>query len=140
MDDAGFDVFTVADEMTARRWYIQPRFAHGPSPANLHLTVTAANHGAEPRLLADLAESVAAARRAGPVPVPPDLAEIIRALDPATLTAEQFAGMLAVAGLDGAGLPDRMATVNALLATTTPALRERLLVEFLGMLYSRRAG
>lgn len=133
--DDSVDVFTVADEMSARRWYVQPQFAHGPSPANLHLTVTAANHGAEHELLGDLTASVAAARALGPVTVPPDLAAAIAALDPFTLTAEQFAGLLAAAGLNGAGLPDRMAGVNALLAASPPTLRERLLVRFLGALY-----
>ena len=34
---------------------VQPQFAHLASPANLHLTVTAANHGSEKEFLADLA-------------------------------------------------------------------------------------
>jgi glutamate/tyrosine decarboxylase-like PLP-dependent enzyme len=135
--DDGFDLFTVADEMKARGWYVQPQFASGASPVNLHLTVTAANHGSEPEFLADLAASVAAARASGPVTVDPAVAEFVAALDPATLTPEQFAGLLAAAGLGaGAGLPDRMAPVNALLATAPPPLRERLLLEFLGALYT----
>jgi glutamate/tyrosine decarboxylase-like PLP-dependent enzyme len=138
VEDAGFDVFTVADEMAARRWYVQPQFGFGPSPANLHLTVTAANRGSEPDLIVDLADSVAAARRAGPVTVPNELAAFIAALDPATLTAQQFAGLLDAAGMNGSGLPERMATVNALLGIASPALRERLLVEFLGALYTPR--
>ncbi|MFL6145388.1 MAG: pyridoxal phosphate-dependent decarboxylase family protein [Labedaea sp.] len=134
--DDGFDVFTVADEMAARRWYVQPQFGIGPSPANLHLTVTAANHGAEAELLTDLAASVAAARGLGPATVPAELAAAIAALDPATLRAEEFAGLLAAAGLEDGGLPDRMAGVNVLLAQTAPALREQLLIHFLGALYS----
>ena len=129
------DVFTIADEMTARRWYLQPQFGFGASPANLHLTVTAANHGTEAELLADLAASVGAARAAGPVRLAPELVEAIAALDPDSLTAEQFAGLLAAAGLDGVAAPKRMAEVNTMLAATSPALRERLLVEFLGALY-----
>jgi glutamate/tyrosine decarboxylase-like PLP-dependent enzyme len=134
--DDEFDVFTVADEMTARRWYVQPQFGYGPSPANLHLTVTAANHGSEPELLTDLADSVEAARALGPTTVAPELAGAIAVLDPAALTAEQFAGLLSAAGLNGAGLPDRMAGVNALLAAAPPTLRESLLVRFLGALYT----
>ncbi|MER6878580.1 aspartate aminotransferase family protein, partial [Amycolatopsis sp. NPDC000673] len=133
----GFDLFTVADEMKARGWYVQPQFAHGTSPLNLHLTVTAANHGSEPEFLADLAASVEAARTEGPVRVDPDVAAFVAALDPATLTSEQFGGLLAAAGLTGAGgLPERMAPVNALLAVAPEPLRERLLVEFLGALYT----
>ncbi|GAB3574833.1 aminotransferase class V-fold PLP-dependent enzyme [Amycolatopsis endophytica] len=134
--DEGFDLFTVADEMRVRGWYVQPQFAHASSPVNLHLTVTAANRGSEAELASDLAASVAAARAAGPVTVDEDVAAFVAALDPETLTAEQFAGLLTAAGMGGgARLPDRMAEINALLGAASPALRERLLREFLGMLY-----
>jgi glutamate/tyrosine decarboxylase-like PLP-dependent enzyme len=134
--DADIDVFTVADEMTERRWYVQPQFGFESSPANLHLTVTAANNGSESELLADLGAAVAAARAAGPVRLAPEMVAIIEALDPAQLTAGQFAGLLAAAGLDGAAAPKRMADVNAMLAVASPRLRERLLVEFLSAMYS----
>ncbi|GAB3462159.1 pyridoxal phosphate-dependent decarboxylase family protein [Actinophytocola sediminis] len=130
------DVFTVADEMTARRWYLQPQFGFGASPANLHLTVTAANHGAEGELLADLAAAVTAARAAGPVRLAPELVAAIAALDPDSLTPEQFAGLLAAGGLDGAAVPKRMAEVNTMLSVASPGLRERLLVEFLSAMYT----
>ncbi|MFI9817658.1 pyridoxal phosphate-dependent decarboxylase family protein [Saccharothrix variisporea] len=131
------DVFVVADEMRARNWYVQPQFAHRSSPANLHLTVTAANAGAEEVFLADLRASVDAARAAGPADVPAEVVAFVQGLDPEALTPQEFAGLLAAAGLGGAGvLPERMAVVNTLLAAARPALRERLLVEFLGILYS----
>jgi glutamate/tyrosine decarboxylase-like PLP-dependent enzyme len=135
-DGDDVDVFTVADEMTERRWYLQPQFGFEDSPANLHLTVTAANHGSEPELLADLAGAVGAARRSGPVRLAPELVAAIAALDPAALTPEDFAGLLAAAGLDGAAAPKRMAEVNSMLAVASPSLRERLLVEFLSAMYT----
>jgi glutamate/tyrosine decarboxylase-like PLP-dependent enzyme len=136
-DRDDFDVFTVADEMKARNWYVQPQFTHGPSPANLHLTITAANAGGEAELLADLEDSVQAAIKQGPVPIAPEVVAAIRALDPDSLTPQEFAGLPAAAGLHGDSvLPARMAPVNALLAAASPRLRERLLVEFLGVLYS----
>ncbi|NIH83969.1 pyridoxal phosphate-dependent decarboxylase family protein [Amycolatopsis granulosa] len=135
-EDEGFDLFTVADEMRVRGWYVQPQFAHQSSPVNLHLTVTAANRGSEAEFLADLAASVGAARAAGPVTVDENVAAFVAALDADTLTGEQFAGLLTAAGMGGgAGLPDRMAEINALLGAAPPPLRERLLREFLGMLY-----
>jgi hypothetical protein len=134
----GFDLFTVADEMRERGWYTQPQFAHQSSPMNLHLTITAANRGNEKEFLADLTASVDAARAAGPVVVDPGVAAFVAALNPDELTAEQFAGMLAMAGMGGAsGVPTRMAEINALLAEAPAPLRERLLLEFLGGLYTR---
>lgn len=133
--DDGLDVFTLADEMLARGWYLQPQFGFGPSPANLHLTVTAALSGQEDALLGDLRASVDAARAAGPVVIADGIAEVVAALDPDALTPEEFAGLLDVAGLGGGeGLPTRMAPVNALLALAPPRLRERLTAEFFGRL------
>lgn len=97
--DAGFDLFTVADEMRVRGWYVQPQFAHASSPVNLHLTITAANRGGEKEFLHDLRSAVAAAREAGPATVDNDLLALLAQLDPEQLTAEQFAGLLA--GADG---------------------------------------
>lgn len=130
-----FDVFTVADEMTELGWYLQPQFGFESSPPNLHLTVTAANHGAEDLLLTDLATAVATAKRSGPVTIGAELTSFIATLTPADLTPERFADLLAAAGMTSAAAPKRMADVNAMLAAATPALRERLLVEFLSALY-----
>ena len=133
---ADFDVFTVADEMTELGWYLQPQFGFESSPPNLHLTVTAANHGAEPLLLADLASAVAAAKRRGPVAVAPEMTSTIAALNPADLTPENFAALIAMAGLTEVAAPKRMAEINTMLAAAPPPLRERLLVEFLSALYT----
>ena len=101
--------------------------------------MTAANNGSEPELLADLAAAVEAARRAGPVRLAPELVAAIAALDPSALTPEQFAGLLAMAGMDGVTAPKRMAEINAMLAAASPRLRERLLVEFLSVMYTNPA-
>lgn len=139
-EEVGFDLFTVADEMRDRGWYVQPQFAHGHSPVNLHLTVTAANRGSEQEFVVDLRDSVEAACAAGPVSVDPSLREFLLTLDPDRLTSEQFAGLLAGAGLapgegEGTGLPKRMASINALLDAAPARLRERVLLEFLALLY-----
>jgi sphinganine-1-phosphate aldolase len=131
-----FDVFTVADEMTERGWYLQPQFGFESSPPNLHLTVTAANHGAEEPLLTDLSAAVASARRTGPVTMAPEVTTTIAGLDPAELTPEAFGALLALAGLTKVEAPKRMAEVNAMLGVAPPPLRERLLVEFLSVLYT----
>ncbi|MBI1350008.1 MAG: aminotransferase class V-fold PLP-dependent enzyme [Actinomycetales bacterium] len=140
-DDPRVDVFVVADEMRERGWYLQPQFAYVGLPRNLHLTVTAASLDNVEPLLSDLAESVAAARIAPSAEPAPELVEVARSLDPSTLTREEFAGLLAFAGLDpaavvGGGLPMRMAGVNHLLEVMPPRLRERILAEFIGLLYT----
>jgi glutamate/tyrosine decarboxylase-like PLP-dependent enzyme len=136
--DGSCDVFTIADEMLARGWYVQPQMAYRGTPATVHLTLSAATAPSVPEFLSALAESVAAARASGPIAVDPGLAAAAAALDPATLSDSDFDGLLALAGLaggDGAlALPERMAPVNALLDVAPAALREALLLAVLDRL------
>jgi glutamate/tyrosine decarboxylase-like PLP-dependent enzyme len=119
------DLFAVADQMRTRGWYVQPQFAFQNSPTNLHLTVTAANRGNEQLFLADLRDSLT---EAVPVQVDPS---ILHGLDPDTLTGEQFDALMASVDLSAG-----FAAVNALLEAAPARLRERLLIEFLGRLYT----
>jgi sphinganine-1-phosphate aldolase len=119
------DLFVLADEMRKRGWYVQPQFAFQNSPTNLHLTVTAANRGNEPEFLAALSDSLQAV-----VPAKVD-SSILDGLDAETLTAGQFDKLMASADMSAG-----MAGVNALLEAAPAALRERLLIEFLGRLYA----
>jgi hypothetical protein len=72
------------------------------------------------------------------VQVAPELAQAAAMLDPATLDDAAFDGLLQVAGLAGddgsLALPQRMASVNALLNIAPPPLREALLLAFLDRL------
>jgi glutamate/tyrosine decarboxylase-like PLP-dependent enzyme len=134
--EPGLDLFVVADEMRLRGWYLQPQPAFPGSPANLHLTVTAAV--AEPsriaELLAELGAAVTRARALGPPTVDPGLIQLAAALDPLTLTPEEVALALQAAGV-GDGLPARMAPVLAVLQSLPPPLTERLLPEVISHLY-----
>ncbi|MFE7409479.1 pyridoxal phosphate-dependent decarboxylase family protein [Streptomyces laurentii] len=131
-------VLHVADEMRERGWYLQPQLSFDGLPPNLHLTLTPATVDRVGALLADLADSLAAARALEPVVVDPGLRDLAAGLDPDMLTPEEVAGFLAFAGLnsaDGHGLPSRMAPVLALLDALPPRLKERLLAEFIGSLF-----
>jgi sphinganine-1-phosphate aldolase len=136
--DGSCDVFTLADEMAARGWYVQPQLSYGEHPPTLHLSLCAATAPLVEELLTALEEALRAARAAGPVSVDPGVADVVRALDPATLGDEEFDGLLAAAGLTpgegAAALPERMAEVNALLDLAAPELREAVLVAFLDRL------
>lgn len=136
--DGSLDPFTLADEMGARGWFVQPQMRFGSSPANVHLSVSAATLDHLDEFARVLADATAAARAAGPVQVDPGVAEFVAALDPTTLGEEEFDGLLAAAGLagdgDGLALPERMAEVNALLDVAPPPLREAVMVAFLDRL------
>jgi glutamate/tyrosine decarboxylase-like PLP-dependent enzyme len=125
------DVFAVADGLRARGWRLRPRLRHSGIPAHLRLPVTAAAERSVGPFLADLAAEVVAAEAAGPPePVDPALVAAAASLDPATATEDQFAGLLALSGLSGAGpgdtTPGGSAPVNRLLDALPPALRARL--------------
>ncbi len=142
--DGSCDPFTVCDEMSARGWFVQPQMSYAGRPPTLHLSVSASTDAAG--FLAALGDAVAAAVDAGSVAVAPDVVAFIEALDPATLSEEDFDGLLAASGLVGAdpagglALPERMAPVNALLDVASPAMREALLVAFLDRLSRPRRG
>jgi glutamate/tyrosine decarboxylase-like PLP-dependent enzyme len=127
-DDPELDVFVVADELTARGWHTQPQFHLGEIPRSVHLTVTAAVASTAVDFGTALAESVTAARVAGPATVPE--------VHLADLTPDAVAALAGALGFGGSGgvLPERMAPVNALLDAVPPAVRERLLVAFLSLL------
>ncbi len=133
----GVDLFEVADELRIKGWYVQPQLAFGALPRNLHLTVTAASQDRVDLLLADLAAAAEVARSRPVEEVDPSLAAAAQALDPTTLTSATFGGLLAMAGLSiDSGLPERMAPINRILEVLPAPLRERLLVEFMGRLYT----
>ncbi|WP_234590249.1 aminotransferase class V-fold PLP-dependent enzyme [Micromonospora sp. MH99] len=134
----GPDLFVLVDELTARGWHTQPQLSYAGLPASVHLTVTASVAPRVAEFGPDLAAAVVAAHAAGPVRLPAELASLVGALTPEALTPEVVVGLAAGLGLGadaGAGpLPERMALVNTLLDAAPPALRERLLVEFVGLL------
>jgi hypothetical protein len=134
--DDGVDVFEVCDEMASRGWYVQAQLGYRGLPASIHLTLTASSDQHVDALLADLADSVATARAAS-TGLDPSLREAVAALDPDELPDDVLGTLLPMAGLEpGAGLPERMAGINALLEAMSPRLRERLLVAFLGLLFT----
>ncbi|MCE1179615.1 MAG: aspartate aminotransferase family protein [Micrococcales bacterium] len=134
----GCDVLTVADELLELGWYAQPQLSFGGDPASLHLTLCAATASATGELIEALRSATAAARRAGPVQVDPELAAAAGAIDADALDDATLDGLLAIAGLaagDGSvAVPKRMAPVNALLDVAPPPLREALLLGVLDRL------
>jgi glutamate/tyrosine decarboxylase-like PLP-dependent enzyme len=142
--DGSCDVFTVADEMLVRGWFVQPQMAYRDLPPTLHLTLSAATAPSVPQFLEALREAVDTARAAGPVQVDPGLAGLLATLDPDTLDDAALSGLLSAAGLAGDGgavaLPERMAPVNALLDACPAPLRAALLVGVLDRLFRPTPG
>jgi glutamate/tyrosine decarboxylase-like PLP-dependent enzyme len=129
------DVFGLCDELNARGWYVQPQLGYRGLPASMHLTLTASSDPVVDDLLVDLAVAVEASR--GVTVGDPALLTAVQDLDPDSLGDDVLGTLLPLAGIaPGEGLPDRMAAINTLLEAMPMRLRERLLVEFLGLLFT----
>jgi len=128
------DVFELADRLTARGWHVQATYAFGSSPAHIHLTMDPGNAANVNAFLEDL---VACTRRLPAVIEPPaqvvQMLEMIggkgaEGLDPAMLMGQL--------GISDGQLPTESATIHRLINAASPAARERLLVLFIGELFS----
>jgi glutamate/tyrosine decarboxylase-like PLP-dependent enzyme len=128
-------VFHVADEMKERRWYVQPQLAYGSSPENIHLSINPASVHWTDAMLADLHECTEKAKQLPSGELAPKIREAFGSLRPEDLTDELFESLLAMAGVTGTSLPGRMAEINEVLNALPVPLRERLLVEYLNVLY-----
>lgn len=133
------NVFHIIDEMKARGWYVQPQLGYLGSKENIHLSVNPANVRWCDALLADLRDSVEAARVA-PEEDLSGLKAMLEQLDLERLAPEDLRQMLAFAGVAGSSLPQRMAAVSTLLNSLPPAWAEKLLTAYINDLYRPESG
>ncbi|MCJ7772059.1 MAG: aspartate aminotransferase family protein [Desulfobacterales bacterium] len=128
-------VFHLIDEMNSIGWYIQPALTFENSKENIHLSINYSNVEWVDDFLVDLEKCVEKVR---PVKFG-ELGAAIQAqfakMNPDELTDELFSEMLGMAGIEGAGLPEKMADINEVLNGLPAELRERLLIEFINNLF-----
>jgi hypothetical protein len=129
------NVFHIIDEMNARGWYVQPALSYDNSPAHIHLSISASNVGWEDEFLMDLEACV---ETAAGLPEG-DLVRMVRAglqeVDLSNITDADVKGLMAMAGLKGQGLPNRMADINGVLDELPVEAREKILVSFVNDLF-----
>ena len=139
-DDGGPDdpdIRVVADEMVVRGWLLGVQPGHG-GPPTAHICLMPVHEPQTDVFLADLAASVEAARTMGRVEVDPGLLAMAASLDPSSLPPGAIDMVLAAAGVSlggdagGEGIPDRRATLNAIMDLAPEPLVEWLLIEVLG--------
>jgi hypothetical protein len=134
------NVFHVIDEMKARGWYVQPQLGFGDSKENIHLSINPASARWVDAMLADLRESVEKAKQLPAGGLTPRIRAAFGSADGKALSPEAYAGMLAMAGVEGAELPERMAEINEVLNALPVRLREQLLIAYLNDLFRQPAG
>ncbi|MBX3125722.1 MAG: aspartate aminotransferase family protein [Polyangiaceae bacterium] len=127
------DVFELADRLTECGWHVQPTYAFGPSPSHIHVTLDPGNSARVDQFCLDLGKCMneLPARQSPPEHVIAMLEAIGSAeagLDPAALMSEL--------GVSDGQLPTRSGSIHRLLDAMSPAARERVLVQFVGELFS----
>lgn len=133
-------VFHIADEMKERNWYVQPQLAYGCSPENIHLSINPGSVHWVDDMLGDLRESIEKARLLPSGELAPKIQAAFGDLAPEDLDDAVFENLLGMAGVSGSSLPGRMAEINEVLNALPVPLRERLLVEYLNVLYQPGSG
>ncbi len=127
------DVFELADRLTERGWHVQPTYAFGRSPAHIHLTLdpgNAANVEAFARELEQCLEGLP------PTETPePGVVAMLEAVG-AGAGGVDTGALMAQLGITDGQLPQRAALIHRLLNAASPATRERLLVAFIGELFT----
>ena len=129
-DPDGPDVRIMADEAKKLGWSLQVQPARAGGPSNIHLTVSAGIAARADELLDILRLAAQAATGKGRADPDPQLAAAAGLIDVAALDDAAVAGLLQLAGFTGdggVGLPDEMASINALMEASPPALVEVLL-------------
>ncbi|MBI3786380.1 MAG: aspartate aminotransferase family protein [Deltaproteobacteria bacterium] len=129
------NVFHIIDEMKTRSWYVQPQLSFGGSKENIHLSINPASVKWVDAMLADLRQCVELAKGLSTAGGDDAMQQMLQQLDPTTLTEETLGQMLAMAGIQGTGLPQRMAAISGLLNTLPPAVAEKLLTVYFNDLF-----
>jgi sphinganine-1-phosphate aldolase len=121
------NIFHIIDEMHQKGWYIQPSFSYQGVPANIHLSINLSNVGKTDIFLSDLKQSV---EKAKSLPSGELLAAVRGMLDKEGEAVLNNAGdLMAMAGMQPGGVPERMAPINEVLDALAPEWRERILLD-----------
>jgi glutamate/tyrosine decarboxylase-like PLP-dependent enzyme len=127
------DVFHIADEMSARGWYIQPQLAYGCSPPSVHLSLNPSSLEFTEQFLSDLTSANAAAKSL-------PRGQMVQLLESGgieldALDNEKMGALMKGMGINGVDLPERMAHIHELLNALPTSTREDILVQFMNDLY-----
>jgi len=127
------NVYQLADEMAKRGWYLQGQFSTSVTPRNLHVSV---NYGTLPMaeaFLKDLGECAEIVRKNEQLDT--DFIRQQIGLMLAEPSPEVFAGMAAMAGIQGSELPQEMALINEVLDALPDEYANQLLIDYFNDLY-----
>ncbi len=130
-------VFAIVDEMKERGFHVQAQLAYGPSKENIHLSISPSNVVWTDALLTELRAAVDAVRAAGGGPKPPtEMAAMLAQQIENDPTGEGLKTIVAAITGGGGGIPGKMADTNALLNELPRKIQEKLLISFVGSMFT----
>jgi glutamate/tyrosine decarboxylase-like PLP-dependent enzyme len=119
-------------------WTLQPQPRHIQSdgtvlPRTTHVTITPVTESVSAELITALGDAADRVRGVGGAQAPEEFVAAATHIDPADLSSEVCAAVLALAGLDPtSGLDGPKADIIALIEELPAPVAQRLLIEFLG--------
>lgn len=122
------DLFELADRLAEHGWHLQVTYAVGPSPAHIHLTIDPGNAARVADLARDLERCL--------VDLPDAAPPMRQALDAIAGEGVDTGTLMRSLGIADGALPARAAPIHRLIDAAPPALREALLIQFFGELFS----
>ena len=129
------NVFHIIDEMKALDWFVQPQLSGFGSKENVHLSLTAVSLDRCDEMLRDLRGAIERAKRLSEQEDPGAIAKLLGAIDFAQFDAAGFREMLAMVGIQGTHLPERLAQINSLMNQLPANVAEQILIEYFNDLY-----
>ena len=129
------NVFMLVDEMKKRGWYIQPALSIDGLEEHIHLTINIENTVHADEFLTDLEASVTHLKQSEAGKDSGMLAQVLSDIDFSSLSDNDIAGLIDMAGLGQGSGAGGMAEINTILNQLPPELRERILVEYTNRLF-----
>ncbi len=127
------DLLQLADEIKTYGWYLQPQFSTPLSPLNLHMSVSHGTVRNVDAFAGHLHASLDRVMQSPPIDYGRLKADVEALLQQGS--PEALAQIMALAGIQGANLPEQMAPINAVLEALPDTVANTLLVDYFNELY-----
>lgn len=128
------DIFELSDRLQEAGWHVQPTYAYGASPTHIHLTLDPGNARRVDDFIASLKQSM---NGLPPRQAPPAaIAQMLTALTEDTGGGMDTGALMAMLGITDGRLPERAGAIHRLIEAAPPTVREKLLVLFVGELFT----
>jgi glutamate/tyrosine decarboxylase-like PLP-dependent enzyme len=130
----GFNIFQLADKIREKGYYMQPQFSHGPTPANLHISMEWGVADSVEAALAALREAVEETKNH---PAPIALGQVRETVHTmlAQLGPEAENALKSMAGIDEGGLPSEMALINSVIDALPDEMAEFMLCDYMNKVF-----